>query len=78
MEIEILINTIDKIKKFEEIVWNFQSDIDVIKGHYVIDAKSTLGIFSLDTSEPVTVKINPMDRDELTIFENKMEEFRVN
>jgi phosphocarrier protein HPr len=78
MEIKILINTIDKIKKFEEIVWNFQSDIDIIKGHYIIDAKSTLGIFSLDTSDPVIVKINPSDRDELTLFENKMEEFRVN
>ena len=39
------LSTIEKVKKFNSIALSFEEDIDLIKGRYVLDAKSILGIF---------------------------------
>lgn len=73
--IYIRINKVDDIKKFVAITESFDSDIDVIKGRYIIDAKSLLGLYSLDLSEAIGVRINTDSDDELVKFQNAMEEF---
>lgn len=50
-KIKVLINTIEKVKKFAEIANKFQFDIDLVSGRYTVDAKSVLGIFSLNLIE---------------------------
>ena len=59
------LSTIEKAKKFNSIALSFKEDIDLIKGRYVLDAKSILGIFSIDISNPVNVKIHT-DNDEVS------------
>ena len=74
--ITVTLNDFSKIKKFTSEVVKFESDIDLIKGRYVIDAKSTIGIFTLDLSVPVDVLIHSENEEEIKRFNEVMEEFR--
>ena len=74
--ITVTLNDFSKIKKFSNEVVKFESDIDLIKGRYVIDAKSTIGIFTLDLSVPVDVAIHSDNEEEIRKFNEIMEEFR--
>lgn len=56
--VHIMLNSIDKVKNFVNDVAKFDSDFDLISGRYVIDAKSIMGIFSLDLSKPITLNIH--------------------
>lgn len=59
--VEISLNSIDKVKSFVNTINNFDFDFDLISGRYVIDAKSIMGIFSLDLSKPITLNIHADD-----------------
>jgi phosphocarrier protein HPr len=52
----VRLDSINDVKKFVGIVSKYNFEIDLISGKYVIDAKSTMGIFSLDLSSPVKVE----------------------
>lgn len=54
----VSLNTVDKVKDFVKIASGFESSIDLVSGRYVIDAKSIMGIFSLDLSKPIELKIH--------------------
>ena len=56
--IKVLLNSIDKVKKFVNEINRFDCDFDLVSGRYVIDAKSILGIFSLDLSNPIDLMIH--------------------
>lgn len=62
------ISSIQKAKKFNEIALKYEEDIDVIKDRYIIDAKSILGIFSLDISQPLMIRIHSDDNAVLAKF----------
>lgn len=57
----VLINSIDDVKNFVNIVNRYSFDIDLISGRYIVDAKSIMGIFSLDLSKPIKVEIHSDD-----------------
>ena len=59
--IQISLNSIDKVKAFVNDITKFDTDFDLVSGRYVIDAKSIMGIFSLDVSDPVEVVIHTED-----------------
>ena len=59
--VEISLNSIDKVKSFVNTINNIDFDFDLISGRYVIDAKSIMGIFSLDLSKPITLNIHADD-----------------
>ena len=56
--VQISLNSIGKVKSFVNIISQFDSDFDLISGRYVIDAKSIMGIFSLDLSKPIDLAIH--------------------
>ena len=56
--VEISLNSIDKVKSFVNVVSQLDSDFDLVSGRYVIDAKSIMGIFSLDLSKPIELNIH--------------------
>ena len=56
--VKISLNSIDKVKAFVNDVTNFNTDFDLVSGRYVIDAKSIMGIFSLDLSKPIELNIH--------------------
>ena len=57
-EIEISLDSIDKVKNFVSITTKFDAEIDLASGRYIIDAKSIMGIFSLDLSKPIDLNIH--------------------
>lgn len=67
----ICINTIEKVKNFVSIVSNYDADFDLISGKYVIDGKSIMGIFSLDLSKPIELRVDAFGNSSLenTIWE---------
>ncbi len=59
--VQISLNSIDKVKSFVNDVTKFDNDFDLVSGRYVIDAKSIMGIFSLDLSKPIDLNIHAED-----------------
>lgn len=57
INVQISLNSIDKVKSFVNAITQFDCDFDLISGRYVIDAKSIMGIFSLDLSNPLQLQI---------------------
>ena len=60
--VKISLNSIDKVKSFVNDLTKFDSDFDLVSGRYVIDAKSIMGIFSLDLSKPIDLNIHAEDK----------------
>lgn len=56
--LKISLNSIDKVKAFVNEISKFDCDFDLVSGRYVIDAKSIVGIFSLDLSKPINLNIH--------------------
>lgn len=62
--VQICLNSIDKVKSFVNDISKFDCDFDLVSGRYVIDAKSIMGIFSLDLSKPIELNIHANDSAE--------------
>lgn len=58
LDMYVSLGTIESVKNFVTKITEFEEDFDLIQGKYVIDAKSVLGIFSIDLSKPVLLRIN--------------------
>ena len=56
--VKISLDSIDKVKSFVNTLTRFDSDFDLVSGRYVIDAKSIMGIFSLDLSKYIELNIH--------------------
>lgn len=56
--VQISLNSIDKVKAFVNEVAKYDAEFDLVSGRYVIDAKSIMGIFSLDLSKPIDLNIH--------------------
>lgn len=61
----IRINTIEDVKNFVTTVTKCNYEVDIVSGRYAIDAKSIMGIFSLDLSKPLEFRVHSDDCDEL-------------
>lgn len=56
--VQITLNSIEKVKSFVNVIANYDYDFDLVSGRYVVDAKSIMGIFSLDLTKPITLNIH--------------------
>ena len=63
--VKISLNSIDKVKSFVNDITRFDAEFDLVSGRYVIDAKSIMGIFSLDISKPITLNIHTENDEKL-------------
>ena len=63
--VQISLNSIDKVKSFVNDITKFDYDFDLVSGRYVIDAKSIMGIFSLDQSTPIKLQAHTEDPEAL-------------
>ena len=63
--VNIKLSLAENVKTFVNIVNKYPYDVDLRAGRHVVDAKSILGIFSLDLSKPVTMEIYSDDCDAL-------------
>lgn len=64
-EVTIKLETINDVKNFVSAVTKFECDFDIAADRYVVDAKSIMGIFSLDLSKPLTLQINTDDEKKI-------------
>ncbi len=74
--VQISLNSIDKVKSFVNEISKFDCDFDLVSGRYVIDAKSIMGIFSLDLSKSIDLNIHA-DGEALTEVLAKIEPYTV-
>ena len=73
--VRISLNSIDKVKSFVNDLVRFTDvDFDLVSGRYVIDAKSIMGIFSLDLSKPIDLNIHA-DEDKLEEIVNTLKPY---
>ena len=68
-EVKICLGTIERVKDFVNAVTRLDCDVDIVSGRYVIDAKSIMGIFSLDLSKPIDLNIHAENQDADNIIE---------
>lgn len=54
---QILLSSVERVKDFVRLVNQFSGQINIVSGPYVVDAKSIMGIFSLNLNEPVFVEM---------------------
>lgn len=72
----VILNDMNKMKRFIDKVFRFESNIDAVKERYVVNAKSVMGLFSLDLSEPIELRLYSTNEDEMVKFINDMKEFQ--
>lgn len=62
-EIKIKLSNVQDIREFVNVVILADYDVDLVQGRYVIDAKSIMGIFSLDLLSPITLVAHTQNAD---------------
>ena len=70
-KVQIMLATINDVKEFVSLVSMCDFDVDLISGRYAVDAKSIMGIFSLDISKPITLEAHTDDASEFFAKINK-------
>jgi phosphotransferase system HPr-like phosphotransfer protein len=73
---ELQLTSINDVKQFVNRACQMPFDIDIISGRYVIDAKSIMGIFSVDLSKPISVQVHGTEED-ARLFIDSVKEFSV-
>ncbi len=63
--VPIKLSFAEEVKTFVERVNRYPYDVDLRAGRHVVDAKSILGIFSLDLSKPITMDVYDDNCDDL-------------
>ena len=66
----------EDIKKFVNEARTFTSDINVRSGNYVVDGKSILGLFSINTSNPIEIELVSSDLEEIEKFNVMISKFK--
>ena len=61
--VQISLNSIEKVKSFVNDISKFNYDFDLVSGRYTVDAKSIMGIFSLDLTKNITLNILADDEE---------------
>ncbi|MCI8633177.1 MAG: HPr family phosphocarrier protein [Lachnospiraceae bacterium] len=59
--VKVLINSFAKARRFHHIISQFDGEFDLLQDRYIVNAKSQLGIFSLDISRPLRLDIHSED-----------------
>lgn len=63
--VDIKLSSIEDVRNFVNIVSKYDMDIDLMSGRYVVDAKSIMGIFSLDLLKPIQLTAHAEDTSAL-------------
>ena len=59
------LNSVEKVKQFESDICKLDGDFDLVSGKYIVDAKSMMGIFSLDLSKPVQLNVHQVTQEKM-------------
>lgn len=75
-EVQLSLGTIEKVKQFVKTLAKFEGDFELVSGKYIVNAKSILGLFSVDLSKPVLLRIDVNDTKREDVL-NAIEEYRI-
>ena len=70
---DVMFKTLPDVQKFVNIVNRYSYDVDLKSGKYVVDAKSIMGIFSLDLSKPISLELHS---DDTAALEEELKDFK--
>lgn len=73
----VLLATINDVKEFVRIVSQYDFDVDLVSGRYAVDAKSIMGIFSLDLTKPIDIRVHCDDSEQCNKFLSEIKQFEV-
>lgn len=62
-EVKIVLKGIEDVRSFVKEVILMDHEVDLVQGRYVVDAKSVMGIFSLDLLSPIAVQVHADNAD---------------
>lgn len=65
MQVWVYLGSIEMVKEFVSVVAHFNGDAELKSGKYVVDAKSIMGIFSLDLSKKLLLELEEPTEEEL-------------
>ena len=75
--VTVNLNSIEKVKSFVKDLNKFENDFDLVSGRFAIDAKSIMGIFSLDLSKTLVLRIHSTDENVIADLTSKIQQFIV-
>lgn len=70
ISVKILIDSVEKVKDFTSILGKEEVECEIVDGIHIIDAKSIMGIFSLDLSKPLQLNIHTDNTELLDKIKN--------
>ena len=74
---KVMLNSIDKVKQFVNVTSKVDGDVFLQSGRYIIDAKSIMGIFSIDLTKPLEMSFEECSDEEKNKYLEKIQEFLV-
>lgn len=77
MKLDIFLNDMAKVKEFVKIAQSVRQDTILHSGKYAVDAKSIMGVFSLDLSKPLVLEIEFDDETTVVQAREVMNKFLV-
>lgn len=70
MTVKVLIDSVEKVKAMSSIISELNVECELVDGIHIVDAKSIMGIFSLDLKKPLQLNIHSDDREILHHLQN--------
>ena len=71
---EVFFQTMSDIQNFNKIAFRCDYDVDLQQGKYLVDAKSIMGIFSMDVRRPLMLVLHTEKEEELLKFQDYFKE----
>lgn len=65
----VLLQNPEKVQEFVEVVTGLEGAFDLVSGNYLLDARSLMGIFSLDLTRPIPLNIEKDTPDNMSALE---------
>lgn len=72
----VQLNTIDKVETFVNKIMIIDSDVDLLSGRYVVNAKSIMAIFSVALTDKLKIVLHSDNEDEIKKFDEIVEEYK--
>lgn len=72
-EMTISMGTIEKVKRFVDIVSTYRERVDLVDGNYIVNAKSIMSIFSMDLTAPLLLRVEASEQRFMEIKQQLME-----
>ncbi len=68
-DLKVKLESIEDVKEFVALTNEFAYDIDLVSGRYAVDAKSIMGIFSLDLTKELDLVVHASDEEAAEFLE---------